>query len=502
MLKRLLRIRSSAGSGPSGSRRAAPAGQRTSFFRSTTFRLSLIYLSLFSAALCVLLGVMYWTTVGSISRQIDATIDAEITGLAEQYRQGGIFGLIAAIERRSTAPIESRGLYLLAGPDYTRLAGNLSRWPDTQPDEEGWITFPLRFPEESGIGPNYGRARVFDLDGQIHLLVGHDIRERVHIATRVLISLAWGVVVTLVLSVAGGILTSRSVLRRIDGINVTSREIMAGDLSRRIPLSGKGDEFDQLAGNLNAVLDRNETLLAGMKQVTDNIAHDLRSPLGRLRGRLESLLHAPVDEARQRDVIERSIAEADDLLKTFNALLSIAQAESGAPRQHFEPIDLAALVRDLAELYEPVAEEKGFALDVRIDAGATIAGSRHLLFQALTNLIDNALKHAASGQRLTLGLRLEPRGAVVEVADDGPGIPEAVRDKVVERFYRLDSSRTTPGSGLGLSLVAAVAKLHGGTLELGDNRPGLVARLVLPSEAEPSPDSAPRARGPGAAAVG
>ena len=291
--------------------------RQTSFFRSTTFRLALIYLCLFSAALCVLLGIMYWTTVGSISRQIDATIDAEITGLAEQYRQGGILGLIGAIERRSTAPIESRGLYLLAGQDYQRLAGNLSRWPDAQPDAEGWITFPLQFPEESGIGLNYGRARVFDLDGQLHLLVGHDIRERVHIASRVLFSLAWGLGITLVLSLAGGILTSRSVLRRIDGINTTSREIMAGDLSRRIPLSGKRDEFDQLAGNLNAVLDRNETLLASMKQVTDNIAHDLRSPLGRLRSRLEDLLHGPADDhaqpRRDRAVDRRGRRSAQDL---------------------------------------------------------------------------------------------------------------------------------------------------------------------------------------------
>ncbi len=418
--------------------------RKTSFFRSTTFRLALIYLCLFSAALCVLLGIMYWTTVGSISRQIDATIDAEITGLAEQYRQGGTFGLIGAIERRSTAPIDSRGLYLLSGPDYKRLAGNLSRWPDAQPDADGWITFPLQFPEESGIGPNYGRARVFDLDGQLHLLVGHDIRERVHIASRVLVSLVWGLGVTLVLSLAGGILTSRGVLRRIDGINATSREIMAGDLSRRIPLSGKGDEFDQLAGNLNAVLDRNETLLASMKQVTDNIAHDLRSPLGRLRSRLEDLLHGPADDGRQRDVIERSIAEADDLLKTFSALLSIAQAESGAPRQHFEPIDLAALVRDVAELYEPVADEKGLALNVRLDEVATIAGSRHLLVQALTNLIDNALKYAATGTRLTLALRSELGHIVLEVADEGPGIPEAARDKVVERFYRLNSKSHHP----------------------------------------------------------
>lgn len=466
--------------------------RQTSFFRSTTFRLALIYLCLFSAALCVLLGIMYWTTVGSISRQIDATIDAEITGLAEQYRQGGIFGLIGAIERRSTAPIESRGLYLLAGQDYQRLAGNLSRWPDAQPDPDGWITFPLQFPEESGIGLNYGRARVFDLDGDLHLLVGHDIRERVRIATRVLITLAWGFGVTLVLSLAGGILTSRGILRRIDGINATSREIMAGDLSRRIPVSGKGDEFDQLAGNLNAVLSRNETLLASMKQVTDNIAHDLRSPLGRLRSRLEDLLKGPADEARRRDVIERSIAEADDLLKTFSALLSIAQAESGAPRQHFEPIDLAALVWDVAELYEPVAEEKGLKLDVRVDAAATIPGSRHLLFQALTNLIDNALKYAAGGRRLTLALRAEEGHAIVEVADTGPGIPQAARDKVVERFYRLDSSRTTPGSGLGLSLVAAVAGLHGGTLELADNRPGLSARLVFPVEAKSSAGPAAR----------
>lgn len=465
--------------------------RRSSYFRSTTFRLALIYLAVFSVSLCILLGIMYWTSVASVSRQIDATIDAEITGLAEQYRQGGIFALIAAIQRRSAAPSEHRGLYLLAGAGAERLAGNLSRWPDAQPDEEGWITFQLQFPDESGVGIHQGRARVFELDGPLRLLVGHDIRERAEIASRILRSLAWGLAATLALSLIGGLLLSRGVLKRIDAINSTSRDIMAGDLSRRVPVSGSGDEFDQLAGNLNAMLERNEKLLAGMKQVADNVAHDLRSPLGRLRSRLESLLTEASSPAGQRERIERSIAEADELLKTFNALLSIAQAESGAPRRHFEPVDLAALVWDIAELYAPVAEEKGITLEVSVDCSASLLGSRHLLSQALTNLLDNAIKYAGEAGPLNLALRRAEGRVFIEVADHGPGIPAELRETVIDRFQRLDASRTTPGSGLGLSLVSAVAHLHGGRLTLDDHGPGLTARLDFPLTEEKGP-AAPR----------
>jgi len=453
---------------------------RTRLLRSRIFRLTLIYLCLFSAVVLGLVGFIYWSATASVTRQIDKTIDAEIRGLAEQYRERGTVGLIQVIQQRVGAAGATPGLYLLTDRNLAPLAGNLSRWPDVAPDPDGWVTFPLEFPESEGGGLNFGRGRVFELSGGLYLLVGHDVRERTRIAAMIRETLAWGLLAIIGLSLVGGLLMSRSLLRRIDRVNATSRDIMAGDLSQRVPVTGRGDEFDQLAGNLNAMLDRIERLLAGMKQVSDNIAHDLRSPLTRLRSRLEVTLMERHDEAAYREAIERTIAEADGLLKTFNALLSIAQAESGAPRQGFAPVDLAAVVRDVAELYEPLAEERGLTLGLGEIAPLTIVGDRHLLFQGLVNLLDNAIKFSPAGGQIALSLTRSGDRACLAVADGGAGIPEAARAQVRDRFVRLESSRSTPGSGLGLSLVAAVARLHDGVLRLEDNAPGLRAALLLP----------------------
>jgi signal transduction histidine kinase len=456
---------------------------KSRLLRSTVFRLALIYLCLLSAAVLALFAIVYWSTGNFTTRQIDATIEAEIRGLAEQYDQRGASGLVRALERRTTGAGAGRGLYLLTDSRARPLAGNLSRWPDEAPDPDGWITFPLEFPEAEGGGINFGRARLFNLRGGLHLLVGHDIRERTRIAALIGESLTWVVAVILGLTLLGGLLMSRSVLRRVDAINRTSKEIMSGDLSRRIPVSRRGDEFDQLAENLNAMLDQIERLLAAMKEVSDNIAHDLRSPLARLRSRLEVTLMEDPDDAAYRETIGRTIEEADGLLKTFNGLLSIAQAEAGAARAGFAPVDLATLVADVAELYEPLAEDLGLALAVEVDEAGTIRGDRNLLFQALANLVDNALKYSPPESRVTLRLARQADRVALSVSDHGPGIPAEARARVKERFVRLESSRSTPGSGLGLSLVAAVAELHGGTLELTDNGPGLIARLVLPKAA-------------------
>lgn len=471
---------------------------QTRLLQSQIFRLALIYLCLFSAAVLGLLAFIYWSTTDSVSRQIDKTIDAEIRGLAEQYRQRGTSGLVEILRRRAATADATRGLYLLTDSRFTPLAGNLSRWPDVEPDGEGWITFPLEFPEAEGGGINFGRARIFRLSGDLHLLVGHDIRERTRVAALIRETLIWGIAAIIALTLIGGLLMSRSLLRRIDAINRTSEDIMAGDLSRRVPVTGRGDEFDQLAGNLNAMLDRIERLLAGMKEVSDNIAHDLRSPLTRLRSRLEvTLMEQPELEQpgapAYRSAIEQTIAEADGLLKTFNALLSIAQAESGAPRQAFEAVDLAALLDDVVELYEPLAEEQGLRLDVAERAAASLKGDRHLLFQGLVNLLDNAVKFSPEQGRIAVSLTREGAQAVLAVCDEGPGIPEEARARVRDRFVRLESSRSTPGSGLGLSLVAAVARLHDGELRLEDNEPGLRAALLLPlPAAEPRPVSEER----------
>ena len=458
----------------------------TSLLRSRILRIALIYFFLFSAAILVLVGIIYWSTTESLSRQVDATIDAEIRGLAEQYQQRGLAGLVSSIRRRSTAEDASRGLYLVVDRNLAPLAGNLSRWPDEAPDADRWVTFPLEFPEAAGGGLNFGRARVFDLGDGLRLLVGHDLRERTRVALFIRETLAGGIAVVIVVSLIGGVLMSRSLLRDIERINATSRDIMAGDLSRRIPVSGRNDEFDRLAENLNDMLDRIEQLLEGMKQVSDNIAHDLRGPLTRLRSRLEVTLMEARSDEEFRGAIELSIAEADHLLETFKALLSIARAESGSPSEGFQEVDLAALVRDAGELFEPLAEQREQLLDVEIEGQAVILGDRHLLFQALSNLLDNAVKFAPEDSRISLGLADHKSESEIWVADRGPGVPADERARVQERFTRLEASRSTPGSGLGLALVAAVAGLHGGRLELADNRPGLRACLRLPRPAGPN----------------
>jgi signal transduction histidine kinase len=283
-------------------------------------------------------------------------------------------------------------------------------------------------------------------------------------------------------------------LARIDEVTATSRTIMAGDLSGRVPVYGSGDELDRLSENLNAMLERIEQLMTGLQEVSDNIAHDLKTPLNRLRNRVEAALRQADGEAVYRDALERTIEEADDLIKTFNALLSIARLEAGAVRETMADIDVGALVHGVAELYEPAAEDQGLVLQSRVTKSLHVAGDRQLLGQAVANLIDNAIKYgfsASGAKKTTRGAR----GAIhvtgrrranrveISVADNGTGIPEAERERVLKRFVRLEEARSRPGSGLGLSLVAAVARLHGGTLRLEDNKPGLKAVLSLPSNA-------------------
>jgi len=271
-------------------------------------------------------------------------------------------------------------------------------------------------------------------------------------------------------------MTGRNLLRRVEQVNRTSERVMAGNLSDRVPLHGTNDEFDQLAANLNRMLDQIERLMTAMREVTDDVAHDLKTPLSRLRARLERALAEPSAGSTQSEAIRAAIDEADRLLATFNALLSIAELESGAHGDQTEPLDLSEIARSAAELYEPVAEEKGFVLAVMAEPGVTIRGDRHLLSQALANLLDNALKYGRGG-KIEISVYRRDRQAFVEVADQGPGIPREDRETVLDRFVRLEPSRTTPGNGLGLSLVRAIARRHGGSVALEDNRPGLRVRL-------------------------
>ncbi len=459
-------------------RKSSPSGQRprtSTLLRTTTFRIAILYLALFGLSVLALLGFVYWATAGFMARQTDETIRAEITGLAEQYRRDGLVRLTAVVLERSRNQRQS--LYLLADPEQAPIVGNLDGWPAAETDANGWIDFTYNRPMGETSEVRAARARHFRLHGGFHLLVGRDVSERRELDGLLRTAIAWALALTIGLGLIGGVLISRNMLRRIEAINRISRDIMAGDLSRRLPVRGSADELDRLAESLNAMLDQIEGLMTGMREVTDNIAHDLRSPLTRLRSRLELSLLQPGSAEGYRAVIEETIEEAERLLGTFNALLSIARAEAGAQREAPAELDLGALTRDAAELYAPVAEDARIDLAVAAEEGLTVRGNRHLLSQALTNLIDNAIKYTPPGGRVAVSAGRVAGAVELVVADTGPGIPEADRGRVLDRFVRLEASRHTPGSGLGLSLVRAVALYHHASLSLEDNAPGLRVRL-------------------------
>jgi len=449
---------------------------------TTTFRLALVYLALFLASASALLAYLYWNTAGFLARQTETTILAETSALVSQYDEGGRAALVHGVITKARDPRQN--LYLLEDQNGEALGGNLTSWPLMASDTDGWLSFVYpRRTVEGEVEIHEAIAVMTRLPEGMSLLVGQDIEERRQLEAQITNALGWAVGAMIVLGILGGAIISRNLVARIDDINRTAKDIMGGELSRRIPVTGAGDEIDQLAENLNDMLDQIERLMLGMRQVTDNIAHDLRSPLNRLRNRLEVTLMKPATQEEYAQALEKSIHEADELLGTFNALLLIARAEAGAARDGMDWVDLSALAQDAAELYEPVAEEAGLRLDLAIEPGIEYHGHRELLAQAIANLLDNAIKHAAHPGGIGEGvIRLAvqsrgSRGAEVSVSDNGPGIAPEDRERVLGRFVRLEQSRNTPGSGLGLSLVSAVTCLHGGALRLEDNEPGL--RVVI-----------------------
>lgn len=445
-------------------------------FRTYTFRIALGYVGLFGLSGAALAFFVFWSTAAFVERQTDATINAEITGLAESYRGRGLRGLSAIIEERSRNQRQS--LYLLADNRFRPLAGNLDGWPRAETGEGGWLDFRFDRPVAGTLREHAARARHLRLAGGFQLLVGRDVEERNQVTERIRRSLIWSLVGIVALGLGGAFLVSRGTLRRLEAINRTSREIMAGDLSQRVPVSGGNDELAQLAINLNTMLDRIERLMAGMRRVSDNIAHDLRTPLNRMRNRLEVALMEKHDEEAYREVLERTVTEAGDLVTTFNALLAIARAESGLLRREMERLDPAPLCRDVIELFEPAAEDAGIAIVSELGDGTRIEAHRALLSQAISNLLDNAVKYGKDA--IYVSVRETAEGVALRVADGGPGIAPEDRERVLERFHRLDTSRSSPGSGLGLSLVHAVARLHDATMSLEDNAPGLAVTLTFP----------------------
>ena len=445
-------------------------------FRTQAFRIIAIYLGIFAISAIALVGFVYWNTALVLDRQNDETIEAEITGLVEQYQRQGLPGLTDVIISRSVRG--QQGLYLLANNDRRVIAGNLDTWPQVQAADNGLIEFA--YERRIGSAPELRRARgrIFALTQGFYLLVARDVHERRELEALFTTMLLWGAGLMIVLGFAGGVIISRNFLARLDVINRTSRQIMAGDLSQRVPVSRAGDEFDVLAGHLNRMLDRIERLLHGMREVSDNVAHDLRSPLNRLRNRLEmaAMRHSP-DSDTARD-IDAAVQETDRLIATFNSLLLIAEAEAGSVRESMENFSLGDLIEGIGELYGPLADEKNLGFTVDKPASASmIRGNQNLVSQAVANLVDNAIKYTPEGGSIVVRLEQHAEGPQVVVADNGPGIPPEERRRVTDRFVRLESSRHSPGTGLGLSLVAAVARMHDAELLLEDNRPGLRAVL-------------------------
>ena len=444
-----------------------------SLLRSVSFRLTLIYMLFFGGSAAILLGFLYLAAADTLSNQVDATIEADIKGLAEQYELLGTAGVASIISERTRRDQGGRTVYLLADPMRRPLVGNLSNWPSVDPDKRGWIEFELQ-DRGSPDGQTYlARARPFVLQGGLNLLVGREVRELVQTREMVINTVIWGVPITLVLALFGGFMISRSTTRRLETINATSRQIAEGALDERIPTRGTDDEFDRLAIQLNKMLDRNQSLMEGLRHITDNIAHDLRTPLTRLRGSLEGLNQNGLPAEDRLIGVEGAIEEADTLLSIFNALLRITQIEAGNRRENFANVDLAEVLTDVADLYEPVAQEKGLKLVLCCDATPPIEGDRDLLFQAVANLADNAIKYSPPNGTI----ELQSADSTITVSDNGPGIPNEMREVVFRRFFRAEAARNTPGSGLGLSLVKAVAQLHGGSIRLKNNRPGLRAIL-------------------------
>ncbi len=453
--------------------------------RTSSFQLALLYMVVFATSVFLLLAFIYWRTAGFMTAQTDETIEAEIAGLAEQYRGRGVNGLITIIRERVARDPNAKSVYLLTTDDFVKLAGNIETWPESAGSDSGWINFTLNEAVGWKGSERLARARVFEVQGGLRLLVGRDVDELTSVKRVIETAINWGMGITLALALLGGFLMSRSTTRRIEVINNTSRRIMNGHLSLRIPTRGTEDDFDQLAENLNQMLDRIVYLMEGIRHVSDNIAHDLRTPLTRLRNQLENTLMS-VDNDEARDQAGRAVAEADQLLATFNALLRIARLETRGNAADMKPVSLDELVTDACELYEALAEDKDQSFKQNLENGVMVEGDRDLLFQMVSNLIDNAIKYTPEQGEIGVCVRKDGADAVFEVQDTGIGIPDDEKDQVFQRFYRVGKSRSLPGNGLGLSLVSAVADIHQARILLrdthpGDTPPGLTIAIYMPA---------------------
>jgi signal transduction histidine kinase len=445
--------------------------------KSSTFKLALIAIGTFGMIESGIFSYVYLSTSSYVRSRSDRAILNESISLQDAYERSGRDGLIAVIQQRVVDRSFSENLYLLVDPSLVPLAGNLRAWPSTASAPKGWTEFRGSDPPPDAPTPSLWRAALATFPGGDRLLVGKDISDLDHFTEQIKTAVVLVVVLIFILAGWASVGVTRRTVGRIESINATSRAIMLSGLDKRIPLRGTNDEWDSVAENLNLMLDRIETLMGEVKQVSDNVAHDLRTPLTRMRGRLEKAYHGRRVSEDDQLLIGDTIADLDAVLRIFSSITRIAQIETQARKVAFRSVNLVEIAGEVVELYDAAAEPAGTSLVVVGDSEVLVTGDRDLIFDAIANLVDNAIKHGRTGGRVVVASERVDGRPVISIADDGPGIPPDEYEHVFKRFYRLEQSRYTPGNGLGLSLVAAVARLHGARIEMLDNSPGLKLRL-------------------------
>ena len=458
--------------------------RRISLFRTTALRLTLALATLFIFLTAATLGYIYWSTRDQIESQVDARLRLESDVLINLYKSGALPELMNALQKRNQIDRYGR-FYYLSSAEQGPLAGPTG-WPLRISTIRTHST--VRLAEVIDLPPDSKRAdlpvRVAEtqLADGLKLFIGHEITDEQALLDHTFVLVVSASIITLLFALTGGVVVAHSVLRRVDSMGRTANEIMEGDLSQRVPITGRYDEFDALANRINDMLDRIEQLMHSMQQVTSNVAHDLRSPLNRLRNRLEVTLLEQREDEEYRGIMQQAIEDADGLINTFNALLSIAKLQSGIDKSQWKTVELGALAEELGELYEPVAEDSDITFVCDIRANPSILANRHLVAQALTNLLDNAIKYAGESSTIELCVDESTEGAILCVSDNGQGIADEDRNRVLQQFVRLETERNTPGNGLGLSLVKAICQFHGATLTLDDNNPGLIIKIIFPAD--------------------
>jgi signal transduction histidine kinase len=448
--------------------------------RSIGRGLAVAYGSLVLATAAVTIGSVYWGTKHWLERRVDDSVSQEFEALVEHHDREGAGALTREIERRIGGLDGRPYVYIYTERRYERIVGNLSQWPEGLDPEvsERRLSLELR------VGTQLAQRRVAVESGSLpdgrHLLVGRDVTDDEQMMRTLAASMGAGLAIAALLAIGGGISMSRRLLGRVEGMSETVLDILGGRSETRVPHADPGDEFDALARHFNALIDENGRLVRRMREVTDDVAHDLRTPLARMRTRIESALASGAGDERTRETLHELMGDADRIIETFNALIHIAKIESHGLREEMTDLRLDDVVRDAVDLYRPLAEDAGVELVEQIGEGVMVRGNRHLVSQALANLVDNAVKYAGHSGRVEVAARRSEGRGEIAVTDHGPGIPEADRAHVFERFVRLDASRGRPGSGLGLSFVAAVAEHHGAELDLSDAEPGLRVRMRFP----------------------